>query len=109
MLAVALGARQSIIDHLLRLGLHLLRLIHQPIGEIGHVIAIRDAEGGIAMPHDEVAVAGLLPDQIDQAHGFLDIARVRVDEDSVVLETVGRGDENIGHVVAMSSRSFSSI
>ena len=65
------------------------------------MIAVRDAEGGVAVEHEEVAVAGLLADQVDQAHGLLDVAGIRVEEDGVVLVALGRGDEEIGHVVAV--------
>jgi hypothetical protein len=44
------------------------------------------------MPHDEVAVSRLLPDQVNQAAGFFLGVGVGVDEDRVVLKALGRCD-----------------
>jgi hypothetical protein len=51
--------------------------------------------------HDEVAVAGLFTNDIDQPNCLVHVVRVGVNEDRAVVEAFGSGDEDVGHVVAV--------
>ncbi len=62
-----LGVPQRAVHHRGRVGLDLLGLIHQAVGEVLHVPAVRYAKRRVAMHREIVAVAGLLPHPIDQA------------------------------------------
>ena len=50
------------------------------------------------MQHQEIAVARFFADQVDQAQRFLIAAGIGVKEDRAVLEPLGGGDVQIGHV-----------
>ena len=50
------------------------------------------------MAQDEIAVAGLLADQVDQAQGLLDRVRVGVDKNRVVLVALGGHNKDVRHL-----------
>ena len=92
---------QGLIDPFIRFGFQLFRLISQAERKFHHRIPIGNSEGNIAVFHQEVTVAGLFPDDLDQAGTLIEISRVGMDKDCTVLITLGSGNQYACHILAV--------
>ena len=101
MLAPVFGVAHGVLHHRLRLALEVIRVVGQALGKGHHLRTAGDAEGGVAVAHDKVAVAGALADQVDQVQRLFDGVGVGVNKDGAVAVAFGRGDVDIGHLAAV--------
>ena len=76
-------------DPPIRLGQHFLPLLMHLDRPLEHLVAVGYRVGGVAVLHQEVAIAAALADQVDQPQRLIHPPRVGMDKDGVVLVAFG--------------------
>ena len=76
-------------------------VICHPVTELGQAFALGDCESRVSVHHEKVPVAGLLAHEVDQAQGFFQGVRIRVEENGVVIEPFRRPQIQVHHVFPM--------
>ena len=95
------GSLKGLIDHRLRICLHLVRLICQPVDKLSHGVAIWDAVSCVAVDHEEVPAADPVPNETYRSQRLFQSVGIRVQEDRAMLETFGSLNVGIGHILPM--------
>ena len=102
MAGIGLGYAQCIVNLPRGLPLESLWVVDHSIGKFGHMGAVRDGKGGVAMNHGQVILARELADELALAHDLLrPVHRRRINKDGVVPVGSGRLDIEVGHIPAV--------